>query len=472
MTMTIGTIATPNARTAATAPLFDTGRAPGPFNWPLIGQSLAFWLDPLNYTLRLQREYGDVARYHVRGDSIYLLGHPDHVRHVFDRNSTNYRKSDFYDAVRPFFGNGLVLSEGDFWKRQRQTMQPAFHRERIVEMAGIMQRGAREFVDTLEVAARSGEPVDVVNPMMCSALNTATRSLFGVDSDEVFARMSRAVPIMLRGAEKRIWSVLPISYKIPLPANLRFNEAVRDLDDVVWSLINERRRTGRKADPGDLLDMLLEARDADGNGMTDQQLRDEVLTIFVAGFETVANAISFTLMLLAHHPEIQERIHAELDQVLGSEAPGYESVRSLTELNNAFQEAMRVYPPIWTVSRAAIEEDEIGGYRVPAGATVQIAPYLLHRDPRWWEKPNQFWPDHFTKEREEARPRYAYMPFGGGPRVCLGRNFANMEGPIVIGSLLQRFRLSPGTRDGLTEPEAMIALRPKKGAWLRLTPRA
>lgn len=468
--MTTGTLARPHADAVDGALPQDGSRAPGPANWPLIGQSLAFWMDPLNYTLKLQREYGDVARYHVRGEPIYLLGHPDFVRHVFDRNATNYRKSDFYDAVRPFFGNGLVLSEGDFWKRQRQTMQPAFHRDRIVGMAQVMQRGALEFADSLDPAARSGEPIDIVNPMMCSALNTATRSMFGVDSEEVFERMRRSVPLLLRGAEQRIWSVLPISYKIPLPANVRFNRALRDLDDVVWTMINERRATGRKADPGDLLDMLLEARDVDGNGLTDQQLRDEVLTIFVAGFETVANAISFALLLLAHHPEIQEKIRAELDTTLNGDTPGYETVRSLPELTNAFQEAMRVYPPIWTVSRALVDDDEIGGYRIPAGSTVQIAPYLLHRDPRWWEKPNEFWPDHFTKERENARPRYAYMPFGGGPRVCLGRNFAMMEGPIVIGTLLQRYRIKPGSDDGLAEPEAMISLRPKKGAMLRLEP--
>jgi cytochrome P450 len=470
METTTGTIATP--RSDAREPVrADHGRrAPGPFNWPFIGQSLAFWLDPLDYTLKLQRKYGDVVRYHVRGEPIYLLGHPDHVRYVFDRNPTNYRKSDFYDAVKPFFGNGLVLSEGEFWKRQRQTMQPTFHRERIVEMTRVMQRGATELTDSWQEFARSGEPFDVVNRLMCSALNTATRSLFGVDSDDVFERMSRSLPPILKGAEKRIWSILPLSYKLPLPTNLRFNRAVRELDDVVWAIINERKRTGRKASPGDLLDMLLEARDDDGNGLTDQQLRDEVLTIFIAGFETVASAMSFTLVLLAHHLEIQERVLAEVDGVLGGASPDYETARSLPELTNAFQEAMRLYPPVWTVSRALVDDDEIGGFAIPAEATVQIAPYLMHRDPRWWDRPDQFYPDHFTKEREAARPRYAYMPFGGGPRVCLGRNFAMMEGPIVLGTLLQRYRVEPGS-DGLSPPEAMISLRPRKGAWIRLEPR-
>lgn len=468
--MTTWTIATSRSKARQLLHAPRDRRAPGPVNWPFVGQSLAFWFDPLNYTLKLQRSYGDLARYHVRGRPIYLLGHPDHVRHVFDRNPTNYRKSDFYDAVRPFFGNGLVLSEGSFWKRQRQTMQPAFHRERIVEMAKVMQRGADDLAESWQAAARSGEPIDVVNPLMCSALNTATRSLFGVDSEQVFERMSRALPPILTGAEKRIWSILPISYKLPLPVNLRFNRAVRELDDVVRSMIEERRRTGRKSDPGDLLDMLFEARDEDGNGLTDRHLRDEVLTIFIAGFETVASAMSFTLVLLAEHPEIQDKIQAELDRVLNGDSPGYETVRSLPELTNAFQESMRLFPPVWTVSRALIDDDVIGGHAVPAGATVQIAPYLQHRDPRWWDKPDRFFPDHFTKEREAARPRYAYMPFGGGPRVCLGRNFAMMEGPIVLGTLLQRYRVTPGSARPTT-PQAMISLRPHRGAWVRLTPR-
>lgn len=444
---------------------------PGPWNYPYVGQALPFWLDPLGYTLKLQRKYGDMVRYHVRGRPIYLLGHPDHVRYVFDRNPGNYRKSDFYDAVRPFFGNGLGLSEGEFWKRQRQTMQPAFHRERIVAMTEVMIAGAADLAESWSAAAASGEAVEVVNPLMCAALNIATRSLFGVDSQEVFDRMTWALPTVLKGAEKRVWSLLPISYKLPTPLNLRFNKAIRELDEIVGAVIADRRSTGRKADPGDLLDMLLEARDVDGNGLTAQQLRDEVLTIFIAGFETVASAMSFALDLLAHHPDVQDKIHAELDQTLGGRAISVADVRELTYLNMVFQEVMRLYPPVWTVSRAPLEDDEIGGYRVPAGATIQIAPYLVHRDPRWWDKPDQFWPEHFTKEREETRPRYAYMPFGGGPRVCLGRNFAMMEGPIVIGTLLQRFRLSPGTDKGEARPQAMISLRPKKGAWVRVSPR-
>jgi cytochrome P450 len=448
----------------------SSSKVPGPLNYPYVGQALPFWLDPLGYTVSLQRKYGDMVRYHVRGRPIYLLGHPDHVRYVFDRNPSNYRKSDFYDAVRPFFGNGLGLSEGEFWKRQRQTMQPAFHRERIVAMTEVMIAGAADLADSWATVADSGDSVEVVNPLMCVALNIATRSLFGVDSQEVFDRMTWALPTVLKGAEKRVWSLLPISYKLPTPLNLRFNKAIRELDEIVGGVIEDRRRTGRKADPGDLLDMLLEARDEDGNGLTNQQLRDEVLTIFIAGFETVASAMSFALDLLAHHPEVQEKVQAELDEKLGGRPIGVADVRELTYLNMMFQEVMRLYPPVWTVSRAPLTDDEIGGHRVPAGATIQIAPYLMHRDPRWWDKPDQFWPEHFTKERQDARPRYAYMPFGGGPRVCLGRNFAMMEGPIVLGTLLQRYRVTPGSARPTT-PQAMISLRPHRGAWVRLTPR-
>lgn len=454
-------------------------RIPGPRNIPYLGQALPFWLDPLGYTLRLQREHGDLTRYHVRGRPIYLLGHPDHVRYVFDRNPTNYRKSDFYDAVRPFFGNGLGLSEGDFWKRQRQTMQPAFHRERIVAMTEVMQRGAEDLAESWAPAARDGAATEVVNPLMCAALNIATRSLFGVDSQEVFDRMTWALPTVLKGAEQRVWSLLPISYKLPTPLNLRFNRAIRELDAIVLRVIDDRR-SGRSSGadpsssdqghPGDLLDMLLEARDVDGNGLTDQQLRDEVLTIFIAGFETVASAMSFALDLLAHNPEVQEAAQAELDAALGGRTPGYEEVRGLDYMNRMFQEVMRLYPPVWTVSRAPLQDDEIGGYPIPAGATIQIAPYLMHRDPRWWDKPDRFWPDHFAPEAIEGRPRYAYMPFGGGPRVCLGRNFAMMEGPIVLGTLLQRYRIRPAT-EKVAEPEAMISLRPRKGAWIRLEAR-
>lgn len=421
---------------------------------------LALRNDPLGYMERIAARYGDLAHLRVGPYKLVFVNHPDLVHEVLVAKDASFIKGRALDQTRDVFGQGLLTSEGEFHKRQRRLIQPAFHRRRIEGYADAMA------TDAAAAAARwrDGETVDVSREMMRLTLRIVARTLFSVDVEEESAReVGRALDALVNA-----FSVVPVLgmlfRKLPLPSVRRANSARETLDALIYRMIAERRRTGGGED---LLSLLLAARDEDGSAMDDRQVRDEAMTLFLAGHETTANALAWSWYLLAGHPEAEARFHAEIDSVLGDRLPGAADLPSLPVTRQVFAEAMRLYPPAWAVSRRAIEPVTIGGYPVPAGSGILAAQWTLHRDPRFFPDPLSFRPERWTEDFEAGLPKLAYFPFGGGPRICIGMGFAWMEGVLLLATLGRRWkmRLVPGQR---VEPHPRITLRPKNGVWVTL----
>lgn len=433
--------------------------APGPKSlWPG-GGMLPFRRDPLGFLTRLAREYGDVSQFRIGPIKMFLLNHPDYVRDVLVVNHEKFMKGRALQRSKRLLGEGLLTSEGEHHRRQRRLAQPAFHRKRISSYAAVMS----DYAARHSSRWRDGETLDVSEEMMRLTLAVVGKTLFDTDvesdADEVGGALTDVMELfgylMLPYAE--------LLEKLPLPATRRFRRARARLDAVIYRIIEERRRSG--ADRGDLLSMLLLAVDEEGDrtGMTDEQLRDEALTIFLAGHETTANALTWTWYLLAQHPDIEARLHAEVDEVSASgRLPSFDDLPALRYTEMVVAETMRLYPPAWTVGRMALEEHEVGGYIIPSGATALMSPYVLHRDPRFFPDPERFDPERFTPEAKEARPQYAYFPFGGGPRRCIGEGFAWAEAVLIAATIARRWRLRivPGRR---IELKPRITLRPGAG---------
>jgi len=435
--------------------------APGPWGHAVLGNFPALRTDPLGLFIGGAREFGDVVRFRFGPRFAHLVCLPEHVKHVLLDNQKNYTKDTRgFRALRDVLGLGLLTSEGDTWLRNRRIAQPAFHRQRIAELGTVMARAAAETADEWQAHLARGRPFDVATEMMRLTLRIVGETLLSADVSGDADAVSQAVHRVLAETRNRVYRPLSIPLAVPTPGNRRFLDAVRALDAIVYRMIAERRRAGSDA-RADLLSVLLHARDEQtGEAMTDRQLRDEVMTIFLAGHETTANALTWTWVLLSRHPEAGRRLRAELSQVLGGRTPTAEDTARLPYLTMVLDESMRLYPPAWMIGRCAAADDVIDGYRIPAGTYVFISPYVTHRHPRLWENPEGFDPERFSPERAAAIPRYAYFPFGGGPRQCIGNGFATMEALIVLGTLAQRFRLdlAPGLR---VDPEPLITLRPR-----------
>ena len=439
------------------AGLLDFGKrvAPGPKGHPLLGSLPAVRKDPIRVFLEAFRDHGDVVRFRFGPMVAHLVSSPEGVNHVLAENNKNYgKRTRGYDALRYVLGNGLLTSEGEFWKRQRRIAQPAFHRQRIAGFGQAMVRAAEECAERL--SRRRGESVDLHHEMMRLTLRIVGQTLLGYDpsgdADEVGDALAHLLAIVNERTTRLIFFRNPT---LPTPENLRMRRAVETLEKVVLRIIAERRQ----ARGDDLLSMLMEAKDADsGEAMTDRQLRDEAMTIFLAGHETTANALSWTWLLLSRYPAALRELRAELDQVLQGRSPTVEDLPKLRFTKMLLEESMRLYPPAWIIARSASGPDEIGGYQIPAGSIVFVSPYVVHRHPRLWDDPEGFDPHRFSREP----PRGAYFPFGGGPRQCIGNGFAMMEAQLVLATIAQRarFELVPG-HPVVLEPS--VTLRPKFG---------
>lgn len=419
--------------------------------------------DPLAVFSAWACEFGDIFYYRAAWIQVYFLNHPDLIEAVLVRNYHNFLKDHVIRKSRWFFGDGLLTNEGDSWLRQRRLSQPAFHRERIASHAKIMTDYASQAVSTW----RHGEVRDLHQEMMQLTLQIVVRALFNVEADEA-GKISSAMNVLMRNSTGVRLLLPPVARYLPTPAMIGFRRAVRQLDTTVHDII-ARRRAGEN-DSGDLLSMLMQARDKDGSRMTDKQLRDEVMTFLLAGHETTALTLSWAGYLLGQNSEVEHRLHEELDCVLGERLPNFSDLPKLPYTERVIKEVMRLYPPAWSVARTVIKDFEIAGYRIPAGANVVMSQWIMHRDPRYFPDPEKFDPNRWLPERARDLPRFAYFPFGGGPRQCIGASFAMMEATLLLAVIAQHFcfRAIPGQ---VIKPIPSFTLRPKHGVQMKIESR-
>ena len=433
---------------------------PSPQGSLIMGNLGSFTDDFLPPLVEAIEEYGDVVRFRFIKQKAAVFRHPDDVYHILLSNHRNYLKQTRgYRAMRYLMGNGLVTSEGDFWLRQRRIAQPSFHRKRVRDFAATMVAVAQKRATIWAEAADTKEIVDVAPHMMEVALDVVGRTLLSTNLVEESSTVSENLEIVLRDVVVR--TNAPIFKPLWLPGknNRRTRDAINTLVEMVDQIIAQRRQS--RDNPPDLLTMLMEARDDTGQGMSDEQLRDEVMTIFLAGHETTATALTWTWYLLARHPEYEKKLHDELDQVLDGRAATVEDLKHLEWTRMIIDESMRLYPPVPLVARMSQEDDVVGGYEIPANTFVFVGPYLTHRHPDYWPAPEVFRPERF-RDRRAGRPRFAYFPFLGGPRQCIGNNFALIEAQLILATLASRYRL----RLVDEEPVGMdvtITLRPEGG---------
>jgi cytochrome P450 len=436
---------------------------PGPRGLPLLGNVLDVWRDPLDLFVRTHRSYGDVARLRFGPFSYYLLNDPAHVHHVLVGNHKNYTKSRNYRGLKLVVGQGLVTSEGDFWRRQRKLAQPAFHRQRLGAFVGMMARDTEAMLTRWDEAGRT--EIDVHEEMLHLTFRIVGRTLFGTDVEGDAQAIGEALSRAIKWANEYVEDIVHAPPWVPTPDNVRFARAKKTLDNLVFRIIHERRESGD--DPGDLLSMLMNARDEESHAaMTDAQLRDEVMTLVLAGHETTANALSWTFYLLSRHPDVARRLKVEVESILGGRAPELDDLARLVYTKQVIEEALRLYPPAWIMERQAIDTDAIGGFEIPKGAIVGISPWSIHRSTKLWDNPEGFDPERFRPEAAAARPKLAYLPFGAGPRFCIGNAFALMEAQIIVALVMQRhvLELVPGHP---VVPDPLVTLRPRHG--IRMT---
>ena len=436
-------------------------RPPGPEPHFLIGNFPLGRPDPLAVFTGWAREFGDIFYYRAGWIHVYFLNSPELIESVLVTNQQNFRKDRVIQNSRWFLGQGLLTSEGGEWLRQRRLSQPAFHRERLALYARIINGCAEEMLDSW----KDGENRDVHQEMMQLTLRVVAKVLFSVDVKNESKEVAAALNLLMKHSSGARILLPPWVRYLPLPFLIRVRRAVRQLDEVVYRIIRERRES--ESDKGDLLSMLMSARDEDGSRMTDRQLRDEVMTFLLAGHETTALSLSWAWFLLSENPEAENKLHHELARVLDGKNPSFEDLPRLCYTEAVVKESVRLYPPAWSLARTAAEDFEIGGYLVPAGSNVVMSQWIMHRDPRFFPSPEQFDPGRWFEEHTQRLPRFAYFPFGGGPRYCVGASFAMMEATLLLAAIAQRFRLRmvPGHK---VVPVPSITLRPKYGIKMSL----
>lgn len=430
---------------------------PGPKGSLILGVMPEFNRDMLGFIERV-RDYGDVVRMRFFYLTVHFLYNPDHIEYVLSTNAKNFIKSR--SLRTPFFrrlvGNGLLTSEGEEWKRQRRLAQPAFHRQRISAYGDVMV----EYTERMIADWTGNEIRDIHRDMMRLTLEIVVKTLFDADISGDADKVGRVLSTMVKPFASQATLKWIADNRLPTPTHRRFNAAAREIDEIVYRLIAERRASGY--DRGDLLSMLVAARDEDGSQMSDRQLRDEVMTLFLAGHETTALTLSWAWYLLAQNPEVEKNFHAELDQVLGGRPPTVADMPRLQYAEKIAKESMRLYPPAYGVGREAVEDFELGGYRVRAGSQLFMFQWAMQRDPRYFNEPSRFYPERWTEDFTSGLPKYAYFPFGGGPRVCIGNYFALMEVVLLLATIGQRFRFSLLPEHPVSLMPAM-SLRPADG---------
>lgn len=433
----------------------------GPRGYPLVGNLLAAKRDMLGFFQHTVRDHGDIAFFRLGPLKIYYLTHPRYIQHVLLDTHNIYIKSPVYNKLQYLLGQGLLTSDGAFWRRQRKLAQPAFNQTYIATLAEVMGRCSMRIAERWEGYAKAGTQFDVCQEMMELTLEIIMQTMFGASLQEDVREISAAMHVILEDLLQRSLSPFPIPLFVPTPHNLQMKRAKHFFDKIIFRVIAEHRK--KKSDQSNLLSMLCAARDEEtGEMMSDLQLRDEVMTIFMAGHETTATALSWTWYLLGQNPDVEVRLRQEITQVLAGRLPTFQDVTKLVYTRMVLEESMRLYPPIWAISRTATQDDEIDGYRIPRGSVVMMGIYSMHRHQQYWPYPDKFDPERFRNEASNRERKYIYMPFGGGARVCIGNQFAMMEGAIILATLMQRVRLKlvPGHP---VVPQALLTLKAKHG---------
>lgn len=433
---------------------------PGPKPHFLVGNMPLANRDPLSVLTGWAREYGDIFYYRAGWIHVYVFNRPDLIEHILVRNHSNLLKDRVVRNSRWLFGEGLLTSEGEEWRRQRRLSQPAFSRERIRSFAQLMTGYAEQML----FGWQDGAILDVHQQMMNLTLRIVVRTLFGVEAKRIDEICGSLNTIMRHAAGIRL--LLPPSARhLPLPGMAAVRRAVRQLNDTVAGIINIRRAHGEQ-DSDDLLSMLISARE-DGDALSAGEVRDQVLTFLLAGHETTALALSWTWYLLSQNPGAENKLYQELDGVLDGRAPTLKDLPALTYTDRVIKESMRLYPPAWSLAREVAHEFEVEGYRIPVGANVVMSQWILHHDRRLFEDPMSFEPDRWGTDACQKLPRFAYFPFGGGPRQCIGAGFATMEAVLLLATIAARFKLSMVEADRVV-PVPSFTLRPKYGIRVRL----
>jgi cytochrome P450 len=437
---------------------------PGPRGFPILGLTLAIRKDALGTLLRVARQYGDIVRMPVAFQNRILLNHPDFIQQVLVIQQSKFHKSELTKKiVGGLLGQGLLISEGEFWRRQRRLAQPAFHRGRIQEygvtMIESVQRHVRDW--------RDSEQRDIAAEMMALTLDVAVRTLFGTTLPAEAQQVGQSMTFLMRYQLGRQRSPLRLPESWPTPGNRRARRERNFLDSLVYRMIEEHRSQGPTDRRSDLLSLLIDAMDEDGTQMTPQQLRDETMTLFLAGHETTAQMLAWTWYLLGENPAAEGRLHEELHGVLGGRVPEAADFPRLTYLKAVMNEVLRLYPPAYITARTSIAPCAIGGYDFPAGTTMLTSQWVMHRDPRFYDDPETFRPERWLEGLEDRLPAGAYFPFGDGPRRCIGQGFALLEAALVIGTLAQRFQFRPVPGYPVI-PEPLITLRPRNGIQMTL----
>jgi cytochrome P450 len=432
-----------------------------------LGYYYGFYNDPIGFVRGRFDTYGDI--YYAPSDSggLYVIRHPDHLREVLVTRAAAYTKDHTgLRLIARFLGEGLLTSDGEAWKRQRRMIQPAFSAARIAEYARIM---AGE-TDSLAARLKDGGAIDASREMMELTLRIVSRALFGHDVSTEIEEVARAMAVFQTSVA--VPDVFP--RWMPNPYRTKLHRAIATIDRIIHGMIEDRRRGGPRADGRtDLLQMLVTAVDEEGDkkGLTEREVRDQLVTLFLAGHETTSHALTWTLYLLSQNPAVEADLHREIEGALGGHEPTPDDLPRLPLSERVINEAMRLYPPAFTVARRAQEDTEIGGYPVPRGSEVMLWIYMTHHDSRWYPEPEAFRPDRFLPEEEAKRPKLAYLPFGAGPRICIGKAFAMLEARLILTSLIGRFHftLEPNQR---VEPVPRITLGPKGGVRMRVQQRA
>lgn len=443
-------------------------RPPGPRGLPLLGLTLAIREDALGTLRRVAREYGDIVSMPVAFRDRTLLNHPDYIEEVLVKQQAKFHKSELTKRITErLLGQGLLISEGDFWRRQRRLAQPSFTRSRINEYAATMSESAQRHIRDW----RDGEQRDLAGEMMALTLDVAVRTLFGTTLPTEAQQVGHAMTFLMRYQLSRQRSPIRIPESWPTPRNKRAQRELDFLDSLVYHFIEERQSQGNSSHRHDLLSLLMSAMDADGTQMTPRQLRDETMTLFLAGHETTSQVLAWTWYLLAENPAAETRLREELRGVLNGRPPDPADFTKLPYLYAVMHEVLRMYPPAYITARTSIEPSQIGGYDFPVGGTMLMSQWVMHRDPRYFDDPESFRPERWLDGLADRLPAGAYFPFGDGPRRCIGQGFAMLEAAIVIGTIAQRFQFHLVSGHPVI-PEPLVTLRPRHGIRMTLHSRA